>query len=113
MSGQWEGRASGRNSAAWKRLRRFILDRDSHRCTWPTDHGPCGAPADQVDHIDRHGGDDPNNLRALCRPHHAIKTSAEGNAERWRHRERRPTRPHPGFLDQQGVGGAPHPATPP
>ncbi len=49
--------------AAWRRLRRTILERDGYRCVW------CGSPATQVDHLTpkAHGGtDDPANLGASC-----------------------------------------------
>jgi 5-methylcytosine-specific restriction endonuclease McrA len=48
----------------WGRARRFVLDRDRHRCRI------CGRPATDVDHIwpRRLGGSDhPGNLQALCR----------------------------------------------
>ena len=57
--------------AEWKRLRRKILDRDGWRCT------RCGKSGRlEVDHIVpvwKGGGDDPANLRALCRADHAAR----------------------------------------
>ena len=51
-------------TAAWKRLRRKILDRDGWRCT------KCGRAGKlEIDHIVpvKSGGDDSlENLRALC-----------------------------------------------
>lgn len=99
MSGRWQG--SNRKAELpddWPQRRAYILERDGHRCRW-TENGPrCGAPANQVDHI-RPGNDHSyDNLQALCPDHHAIKSSREGTAARWRHRQRRPTERHPGLL---------------
>lgn len=51
------------NRWAWSALRRTILIRDRWVCAI------CGGVADSVDHIiprARGGGDDPQNLRAVC-----------------------------------------------
>jgi 5-methylcytosine-specific restriction endonuclease McrA len=43
-------------------------------CEWTEAVLPCGERATTVDHITPRaegGTDDPSNLRALCRPHHA------------------------------------------
>jgi len=60
----------------WKRLRRFILDRDNWRCQ------SCGrAGRLEVDHIlaVHLGGEfwDAGNLQSLCRPCHFAKTARE------------------------------------
>jgi 5-methylcytosine-specific restriction protein A len=87
----------------WQRVvRPRILRRDGYRCTW-VDHGHrCTARATEVDH--RRRGDDhrDSNLRSLCGPHHAKKSSAEGVAARRtgrpvRQPARRPAEPHPGL----------------
>jgi hypothetical protein len=36
-------------------------------------------------------------LRSLCAEHHARKSSAEGNAARWKFTEKRPKPTHPGL----------------
>lgn len=64
---------------AWDKLRAQILRRDRHLCQ------PCYAtgrpePASQVDHIvpkAQGGTDDPNNLQAICKDCHKVKTSKE------------------------------------
>jgi 5-methylcytosine-specific restriction protein A len=61
---------------AWRKLRAAILERDGNTCTEPG----CGALATEVDHvIPKHAGgtDDPGNLRALCRYHHASRTGRQ------------------------------------
>ena len=81
----------------WQRRRRLVLERDGYRCTELTDGERCTEPATDVDH--RTPGDDHSlpNLRALCRWHHARKSSSEGNASRRRFTARRPVEPHPGM----------------
>src|SRR5690606_35221942 len=64
----------------WSALRRLVLQRDSGRCQW-RDHpdGPrCGAPANQVDHIQAGDNHALTNLQALCSLHHARKSAREG-----------------------------------
>jgi len=99
MSGNWTGSNRRRTLPAnWDKIRTAILRRDHGRCTWTTNTGPCGQPATDVDHINRNGGDHPGNLRSLCHPHHARKSSAEGNAARAERKKLRlrPVEPHPG-----------------
>lgn len=65
------------SSRAWRKVRAFVLTRDSGRCQVPM--GPdgrsvCGAPATDAGHIiaAAYGGTDhPDNLRAECEPHSA------------------------------------------
>jgi 5-methylcytosine-specific restriction endonuclease McrA len=79
MGVSWEGsRRRETLPTDWAVIRPPILKRDSHCCQWRTAAGICGARANQVDHIDPNGGDDPSNLQSLCPPHHAIKSSREG-----------------------------------
>ncbi|WP_432160763.1 HNH endonuclease [Streptomyces sp. NRRL F-5630] len=99
MSGGWAG--SDRRTELppdWPVIRADVLDRDGHRCRW-REHGTvCGKHATEVDHI-RPGNDHrPENLQALCREHHAIKSSREGNAARWAVRRQRPAERHPGLI---------------
>lgn len=79
MSGGW--RNSSRRQTlptGWAAIRRQILERDGYRCTWPLAPGvPCGVLASDVDHIDGHGND-PENLRSLCGPHHQARSSSQG-----------------------------------
>jgi 5-methylcytosine-specific restriction endonuclease McrA len=85
----------------WARIRQQILERDGHRCQWVDQLGQCGQIATDVDHIrpvSQGGTDAPQNLTSLCRWHHNRKSSAEGNAARWQHRDARPAERHPGLL---------------
>lgn len=48
----------------WGRIRKYILERDAETCY------KCQGTADTVDHIIPHskgGGNNPGNLRAMCR----------------------------------------------
>ncbi len=54
------------STRAWRTVREAVLARDGHRCV------VCGAPATEVDHlvtVSAGGGDEPANLRAVCRGH--------------------------------------------
>lgn len=84
----WQGKrtrsSAVTNTAAWKQLRRKVLQRDQHQCQV---RGPyCTGHATQVDHIinTAAGGPelDPNNCQAICSPCNARKASAEGAAAR-------------------------------
>lgn len=83
----WEGSdRRARLPQDWSLRRARVLRRDGYRCQHKdSPFGPkCEAPADQCDHIipgDDHSLD---NLQALCRMHHAKKSSAEGNAAKLR-----------------------------
>lgn len=65
--------------AAWDKLRKVIMARDSYLCQ------PCLAkgrptPANAVDHITpkaKGGTDDPANLQAICHDCHEAKTTQE------------------------------------
>lgn len=97
----WEGSTrKERLPEDWSLRRVRVLRRDGYRCQWRMSTGaPCGELANQVDHViagDDHGLD---NLQALCRYHHARKSSAEGNAaHRARPTQRRPSEAHPGMI---------------
>lgn len=67
----------------WSARRMRVLRRDGYRCQARDSTGAlCSAPANQVDHV-QHGDDhELANLQALCRWHHARKSSAEGAAAR-------------------------------
>lgn len=84
-------------------VRRRVLDRDGHACQWVDESGWCGADANQVDHVDRFGGDGLENLQALCEFHHVRKSASEGGSaaaearrEIWG-RLRKPPERHPGM----------------
>ena len=98
----WSGSTRRQKTPSnWARIRQQILERDGHRCTHVDQAGRCGQPATDVDHIrpvSQGGTDSPANLRSLCRWHHNRKSSAEGNAARWRYRDRREPERHPGLL---------------
>jgi 5-methylcytosine-specific restriction protein A len=87
---------SRRLPSNWPDIRARVLARDGAIC-WVC-HGP---GADEVDHKVR--GDD-HSLGNLAPIHQAVypfchrkKSSAEGNYERWKYRERRPAERHPGL----------------
>ena len=84
----------------WSTRRVRVLRRDGYKCQARDSlNVMCGEPANQVDHIKP--GDDHSleNLQALCRWHHARKSSAEGAAARRpRPRQAREPEQHPGLL---------------
>jgi len=84
--------------ADWPTRRLRVLRRDRYQCQMILyEGGPkCLAPANQVDH--KIPGDDHSyeNLQALCRPHHAKKSSAEGHAAKLPNK-RTPGK-HPGLI---------------
>lgn len=97
----WTGARKATLPPDWPAIRRLVLERDGHRCTWPDPDERCTAPATDVDHIgDRHDHH-PDNLRSLCGPHHDQRTAAQGVAARNAKRYR-PQPPHPGL---RGGGG--------
>ena len=61
----------------WRRVRRYVLDRDGWVCHYPVAGGLCLAPANTAGHIIARaewpagvpGVDDPANLRAECARH--------------------------------------------
>lgn len=84
----------------WTTRRVRVLRRDSYKCQARDSLGVmCGAPANQVDHIERGNDHSLDNLQSLCRWHHARKSSAEGAAARRpRPKQRRDPEPHPGLI---------------
>lgn len=86
--------------ADWTIRRVRVLRRDGYKCQARDSLGVmCGDPANQVDHIVPGDDHDDSNLQALCRWHHARKSSAEGLAARKpRLTQRRPPEPHPGMI---------------
>ncbi|SCE84140.1 HNH endonuclease [Micromonospora viridifaciens] len=97
----WEGSdRRARLPRNWSTVRARILRRDGYRCRQVFSTGErCGAPANQVDHVQR--GDDhrDENLQALCAYCHGQKTAAEAAAARRpRPTRRRTAERHPGDL---------------
>ncbi|PPG39455.1 HNH endonuclease [Pseudoclavibacter sp. RFBA6] len=86
--------------ADWQSRRVRVLRRDGYRCRAADSTGAvCGAPANQVDHIERGSDHSHDNLQSLCRWHHARKSSAEGAAARRpRLTQARAAERHPGLV---------------
>lgn len=78
----------------WERKQRRILKRDGHKCYL------CGAEGcRQVDHIvpvSQGGGEEDENLAAICDLCHGHKTALEANAAK--PKRKRPPERHPGLL---------------
>lgn len=97
----WDGKrtASSRlvNTAAWRKLRKQVLERDRYRCQLR--EPGCTGKATVVDHIINVGAGgaplDPKNLQSACAPCNARKAGREATAARnaWK---RTPER-HPGL----------------
>lgn len=68
--------------ANWKALRQVVLNRAKNRCESVHKSGRrCWDKAVAVDHVVPHcegGGDELENLAAICQWHHNRKSSAEG-----------------------------------
>ena len=96
----WQTDRKDRLPSDWSTRRVRALRRDGYKCRARDSTGAlCGAPANQADHIIPGDDHDLDNIQALCRWHHARKSSAEGNAAR-RPRltmAREPER-HPGLI---------------
>lgn len=84
----------------WPLLRIRVLRRDGYRCQARDSTGAvCGEHANQVDHIVPGPDHSLDNLQALCRWHHARKSSREGAAARKpRASRRREPERHPSFI---------------
>lgn len=75
---KWTG-----STTAWRKLRRYVLDRDGWACKVPG----CDRAATTVGHLDARvdGGPllaDPDRLRAECGPHNYAGGAAITNAKR-------------------------------
>lgn len=63
----------------WKSIRQKVFLRDDFTCTHVNDYGQrCVDRATDVDHIVQQGGEDLENLRSLCGPHHRLRSSSQG-----------------------------------
>jgi 5-methylcytosine-specific restriction endonuclease McrA len=99
MTSNWG--SSGRRQelpADWGRLRRRVLREAGGRCEMRVEG--CLGVASEVDHIRRGADHSRENLRAVCRRCHALKSSAEGNSRlaEMRRLKRRPEGRHPGAV---------------
>ncbi len=98
MSGWHTSDRKARLPSDWTARRIRVLRRDGYSCQAKDSTGHrCGHPANQVDHIVL--GDDYDNLQALCRWHHARKSSSEGGTAAAARRPRNAATPeaHPAF----------------
>lgn len=97
MSGNFVSNRQGpRSRGVSDKLRRVIMKRDDRRCQIGGEH--CVFTATEVDHIVpvfEGGGDERENLRAVCSPCHAVKTQEEAQRARARFSVKRPPPPHP------------------
>lgn len=95
---RWAG--SSRNQELppdWNQIRSQVLEDDDYICQLM--FRGCLGTASEVDHIQRGNDHRRENLRAVCKPCHAKKSSREGNARRSELRSRRfRTERHPGIL---------------
>jgi len=82
----------------WQAIRRRILHRDGHRCTWTQNDGTrCPQTTRlEVDHINDPHNHDPANLRTLCHWHHAKRTAAQSAAAKQTNRKPQAAK-HPGL----------------
>lgn len=111
----WEGSTRRADLPAdWHVTQPRILRRDGYQCQHiRQDTGRlCLRRARDVDHIISHvqgGGDDDNNLQALCGYHHDQKSGREGGIASGvsRRAKRQASKPlHPGLLPQGGTNGS-------
>ena len=115
MSGQWEG--STRRAGLpddWPAIKAQVWTRDNGQCQWPMDLDTylvhpleaftregverCGAPGEDVDHIEHGSTHELHRLQLLCGWHHDRKSSAEGNTARKAKNTKAKPR-HPGLLE--------------
>jgi 5-methylcytosine-specific restriction protein A len=80
----WEGSTRAlRLPPNWPTLRKTVSARAGGQCEWATEGSRCPRPGSECDHIRRGDDHSPANLQWLCKPHHASKTSEEGNRAQW------------------------------
>lgn len=84
----------------WDQIRRDVFERDGWQCTWKLSDGRrCPEPATDCDHIGDRLDHSKSNLRALCGPHHDLRTSIQGRAA-WAKKKaaaKLPSDEHPGW----------------
>ena len=87
--------------ADWERLRQACFKRDGYRCTWFDQGQRCPAPATDCDHINDRNDHSLRNLRSLCGPHHARRTSKQAHEAKKAMKAlgRLPEEPQPGIID--------------
>lgn len=111
MSGGWAGSRRRDGLPSWWPVTvRRILERDPVcRCggcpkclLWKpvgSSQQSCHRSSAEVDHIVRGDNHKDTNLRGICKPCHALKSSTEGNqAKATRRRPTRPSEKHPGDM---------------
>lgn len=97
MPGNWTGSTrSARLPPNWRQLKAAVWKRDGDICWICHRRG-----ADEIDHKQAGDNHDPSNLGPVHQdvpPYcHRRKSSAEGNAARWRFKQKRPVERHPGM----------------
>lgn len=95
--------------ADWSSTVRRIKARDGHRCTFKFPNGGrCPITEGlEVDHVEPSGSDADDNLRTLCKRHHAMKSAKEGHAAKAAKKAEvrkkfRRSEAHPGLLPDAG-----------
>ena len=88
MTRKWDGKGSRHSrgyDSRWDRIRKLVLRRDDYLCQECMRQGKltplCVRPYDHaVDHIlskANGGGDEMENLQAICQPCHSLKTARD------------------------------------
>ncbi len=84
----WQVRQRGKTTTergygyAWQKLRQTIFERDGYLCQVCKRAGRI-TPATEIDHIKNKasgGTDEPDNLQAICKACHKIKTQSESKS---------------------------------
>lgn len=103
MTNGWHTSTRRRDPSNWKAIKQLVAERDNHQCQdYMRDGTPCPDQGTECDHIiplSQGGTDNLDNLRMLCKWHHARKTAREGvNARKTGVSEKRPRESHPGII---------------
>lgn len=100
-SGKWAGsERKSRLPSDWAQRRAAVFKRAGGQCEAPSRDGKrCWRRATDCDHVVAGDNHELSNLRALCKKHHAAKSSAEGVAARTAKptSKRPPAEQHPGL----------------
>jgi len=95
VAGGWAGSTrAARLPADWSTRRMLVRVRAGGRCEVVESGVRCHFLGAECDHVIPGDNHDLDNLQWICRPHHAAKSSREGNAAP-RVRRSRPAEPHP------------------